>query len=163
MFYVLDNPLTYEYYNRFLQNMQEPFGGSPCAPNPNCFVHPKWFGYLTYYDESITIPTIEELDEMKASSPVNTVPSPKIPNTIWCWGFLHEIEGDSKNLIAICRCILLTPVQTLVATLIKRISGGSQTSSQITKLKAAAMIFIMCSSLLILQLLQYLWRHARAD
>ena len=33
--------------------------------------------YLTYYDEAITIPTIEELDEMKASSPVNTVPSPK--------------------------------------------------------------------------------------
>ena len=32
---------------------------------------------LTYYDEAITIPTIEELDEMKASSPVNTVPSPR--------------------------------------------------------------------------------------
>ena len=44
--------------------------------------------YLTYYDEAITIPTIEEIDEMKASSPVNTVPSPKIPNTIRCWGFL---------------------------------------------------------------------------
>ena len=44
--------------------------------------------YLTYYDEAITIPTIEEIDEMKASSPVNTVPSPKIPSTNRCWGFL---------------------------------------------------------------------------
>ena len=59
--------------------------------------------YLTYYDEAITIPTIEEIDEMKASSPVNTVPSPKTPIPLWVSEFLHVVEGDSKNEIATCR------------------------------------------------------------
>ena len=33
--------------------------------------------FLTYYDEPITIPTNEEIDEMKASSPVEALSSPK--------------------------------------------------------------------------------------
>ena len=65
--------------------------------------------YLSYYNEAITIPTIEKIDEMKASSPVNTVPSPKIPDAFWHRGFLPpEIRKNKCGAglqISVCRSV----------------------------------------------------------